>query len=551
MWRFYFGFYFSSYRGMVLSIAFSLVQSLLILFIAYLIRHTLDNVLPVGNLTSLFLFGAGIGLLYLLNSVAALAGRYLTLKNARVGTQKLRTELLTRFYALSRSEYSKLDIGIAHARLVADTVCLNTMTEALVSKLIPPAIICTTLAILALYLNWFLFLIIFSVTPVLMLTGLVVKKRLEKYRDEYRQANHNFSKGMLFVLQMMDLTKIQTAVSFEKERQLKHFEQLSRTGTLFWWIQSVYSELHSSIVTTSGLLVLLIGGWSIAKGTMSVGELLSFYVVVGILSKHLNLMWTAFPQIITGQRSLSALYELLKTEVVPLYPARKRIDFQGQITLDKVSFNYDRQPVLQDINLDISPCSSMAIYGPNGAGKSTIAYLLMGFYRPLNGRLYADGVDYDQLDISHLRVGMSMVMQDPTIFYGTVLDNITYGCPDAKTNDVIQAAELAAAHTFIQDMPQGYDTKVGDKGILLSGGQRQRIALARALLRRPKLLILDEPTNHLDVEAVSQFLNNLKTIEFRPAIFMITHDEKILREVDRVHYLSKGTLSKGVVPWTN
>ncbi|MCK5686757.1 ABC transporter ATP-binding protein [bacterium] len=541
-WRCYFRFYFSSYKGLCLSVTVSFVQSLLVLLIAYLIRYMLDITLPKGNLMGLLCMGAGVGLLYFANSVAALGGGYLILKYIRTGTQDLRIELLKKYYELSRSDYCKLDMGLVHARIVEDTAWLNTMTYALIAKLVPSIIICAALAILLVSLNWFLFLIIFSVTPLLMLTNSLVKKKLIVHRDHYRQADHNFSKGILFVLQMMDLTKIQTAETYEIKRQVKNIEQIGQTGTTFFWIQNVYHEFQRTIVSIAGILVLLIGGWAIFKETMTVGELISFYVVFGLLSKYLNAVWTSIPQIITGQRSLTALHTILETKSNFKYSGKKQLSFSGDISFNRVCFHYENKPVLQDINLVISPHSSTAIFGLNGAGKSTLAYLILGFYRPLTGHLCADGVPYDTLDIIHLRQRMSLVMQDPIIFHGTVWENITYGCPEPNLDDVVLAAELASAHTFIDEMPEGYQTLVGDKGILMSGGQRQRVALARAFLRKPRLLILDEPTNHLDVDAVSQFMGNLKAMDFRPTIFIISHDQKILREVDRVYYLNRGKI---------
>ncbi len=545
LWRFYRRFYFNSFSGLGLSIALSIVQSLLVLLIAYLIRHLLDNVLPEEDLNLLFLMGAGIVLLYFTNSAVALGGRYWVLKSVRSGTQRLRTELLKKYYSLSRSVYCRLDMGIVHARLVEDTAWLNTMTDALIAKLFPSTIICVTLATLLIFLNHMLFLIIFSVTPILMLTNSLVNKRLGGCRDEYRRADHLFSKGMLFALQMIDLTKIQTAETFETKRQAENIQRLSQTGTSFFWLQAVYHEVQGSIVTTSGILILLVGGWSVSRGTMTIGELLSFYVVVGLLSKYLNVIWTSIPHIVSGQRSLTSLYEFLEKSDIPVYSGRKRIPFGGEITFKKVSFNYGNRSVLEEIDLEISPNTTVAFFGPNGAGKTTIAYLIMGLYRPLSGRVLADGHSYDELDIMHLRSQMSMVTQDPTFFHGTLIENISYGCPDAHIDDVVRAARLAAAHDFIQELPQGYRTTVGDKGVLLSGGQRQRVALARALLRRPRLLLLDEPTNHLDLDAVRQLMGNLKTIDFRPSVLIITHDRDVLREADHIYQLDKGRILTG------
>ncbi len=175
--------------------------------------------------------------------------------------------------------------------------------------------------------------------------------------------------------------------------------------------------------------------------------------------------------------------------------------------------------MLQAINLTLSPGQTVVVVGPNGSGKTTLLNLLLGFYRPQQGQLYADEQPFSQLDLIHLRRSIAVVSQDPVIFPGTIRENLTYGCPEVSFQRIIEAAHLATAHEFIEQLPQGYDTFVGDNGVLLSGGQRQRLAIARALLRQPKLLILDEPTNHLDATAVEQLMHHLKKLDPRARDF--------------------------------
>jgi ABC-type bacteriocin/lantibiotic exporter with double-glycine peptidase domain len=205
---------------------------------------------------------------------------------------------------------------------------------------------------------------------------------------------------------------------------------------------------------------------------------------------------------------------------------------------------------LHGVNLTLAPHTLTAIVGPNGAGKTSLVNLLLGLYRPQQGSLLVDEHPYDELDMRFLRRQIGVLPQDPLLFDGTVLENITYGMSEISSEEVVAASEMASAHEFIQQLPKGYETLLGERGVGLSGGQRQRIALARVLLRRPKLLILDEPTNHLDEAAARQLIENLIPrlrsaqvhAENAPTTLIITHDMRLAREADQIYLLPEGRL---------
>jgi ATP-binding cassette subfamily B protein len=255
-----------------------------------------------------------------------------------------------------------------------------------------------------------------------------------------------------------------------------------------------------------------------------------------------NTITTSIANIIAGNESMVTLHDIVGTKDVQPYHGKRHISFKGSISLSSVCFRYDGNPVLEDINLNLQPHAKVAIIGPNGSGKSTITQLVLGFYRPMKGSLYADGIHYDELDIVRLRKHIGVVMQSPLLFSGTILENISYGTDGLNRNKAIHAAQIAMADEFVSKLPQGYETEIGEDGLRLSGGERQRLAIARALLRRPKLLILDEPTNHLDMKAVSELMDSLDNLEERPAILMISHDVSVVNHADEVFQIEKGVL---------
>ncbi|MGC2186664.1 MAG: ATP-binding cassette domain-containing protein, partial [Terriglobales bacterium] len=295
-------------------------------------------------------------------------------------------------------------------------------------------------------------------------------------------------------------------------------------------------------------LVLMAGGVAVAHRSMTIGALLSFFVTLRMLSQYGAQVVQIAPTIVLGHQALLALYQLLSTESVEPYKGTAAIDFQGEIRFESVTFQYGKPPVLNGVNLLFSPQRTVALVGANGCGKSTILYLILGFYRPHEGVLYCDGRPYDDVDLSCVRRAIGFVAQNPVFVNGSIRENISYGMPEATPEQVCGAARLALADEFIAKLSEGYETHIGDGGVRLSGGQRQRIAIARALLRQPKVLVLDEPTNHLDICAVTRLMENLRKLESDLALVLVSHDRDVVRYADDVYEIENGLavrLAKG------
>ena len=541
-WKYYISFYKGLHRNLLLSIVLSLSQLLLVMPVAFLVRRTFDQIIPSGDAGRLILVGMSTLLLVLLNSGIALWTRWLSLRTTKLVIRNLRDDLLTKSYSYSRSYYNNADIGKLHAGIVQDTERVDCMSNAIISIFFPSSIVIIILSGVLIYINWFLFLLMMVVTPPLYLINhlLLRKKCLHRINKSHR-AFERFSSGMLFVLQMMELTRTQNAESFEIDRQRRHLEDVRITGFQHSILFTAYNSAQTGISAISGILILIIGGISVGNGTMTLGSLIAFYVALSIMRDHLrSLLLTALPQILEGSESVTTLYDIAQVKAPIPYTGQNAISFAGEITLKSVNFGYKDKKILNNVSLDIKPGAMSAIIGPNGVGKSTIVHLIMGFYRPEGGCLLAGQHRYDEIDMACLRSQIGYVMQDPMMFPGTILENMTYGYPDAGPEEIEEACRAAAVSEFIHELPEGYNTLVGEKSVLLSGGQRQRIAIARGLLRRPKLLILDEPTNHLDPFAVHTIMENLKKLKHRPAIVMVTQDMDIAKGAETVFFLRKG-----------
>jgi len=518
-------------------------QSLLLLPVLLLIRHAVDTVIPQRNIALLAGIGAAI---FALRAAGALWALWLRAAHVRVlkrATFRLREDLLARLFSLSRAAYTRLDRDTTHARIVLDTERLDEMSHTVVAKLLPAAFSGVVLVVLLAFLNARLLLLTLALAPLLGLsiraTGSLVKRRV----FVFQRAFEAFSNGILFVLQHMELTQVQSFETREAQRRVADMDRLRRTSERMAFVYAVHGQLQTITVTLCGVVILVAGGAAVASGQMTIGGFLSFWVAAGLLNQQITTLVSAIPQVIAGNESMVTLHRFATSCEPAPYRGREVHPFTGLIRLDDVEFGYGGAPVVRRANLDIGPGETAAIAGPNGAGKSTLLYLILGFYRPQRGALAADGVPYERIDLVELRRRIGVVMQHPAFFAGTVRDNIAYGWPEATMEEITRAARLALADDFIRALPQGYDTPIGEEGILLSGGEVQRIAIARALLRRPRLLILDEPTNHLETAAIRRLLENLAGLEDRPGVLIISHDRDVLRHVERIHHLEGGILT--------
>ena len=541
-WHYYSQFYKGSYHLLCLSIVTSIGQSALLFPITLLVRYVFDVIIPTSKYSLLVLIGVTIIALYLVSMGLALWVRYNTLRITKATINLVRVEILKKFYSFSCLYYSQADQSQLHTIVVLDTKRLEIMSNALVAKLMPALLICAVFSVVLIRLNWLLFLASASIAPIIYFLSMTLGKRLKHWVITYHRSFEVFSKGMLFVIQNMELTRSQGAEDYEILRQQKLMSDECRLSSYMTLLNDAYYLCHDLILVVSFVILLVAGGSAVGQGYMTSGEIFSFGVALGLMKNYIYTILQVIPQIIEGNESLNTLYKLTNSKDIKPYFGTEKLHFTGKITLKNVEFRYDKKLLLKNITLEINPHKTVAIIGTNGAGKSTITSLILGYYQPLKGELYADDYPFSTLDIVHLRRQIGVVMQEAVMFAGTIFENITYGLPDIEIETVIESAKIATAHDFIESLPNGYETLIGERGMLISGGQRQRLAIARALIRQPKLLILDEPTNHLDKTSAYKLIVNLKEMVNPPSILLISHDLSIVRAAEYVYAIKDGCL---------
>jgi subfamily B ATP-binding cassette protein MsbA len=291
--------------------------------------------------------------------------------------------------------------------------------------------------------------------------------------------------------------------------------------------------------------VLWYGARLVLQGQLTPGALVVFLLYLGKMYKPMRDLSKMTDTVSKAVIGAERIRELIRMEdgVRDFSHARTAPRFRGMIEFDHVYFGYhEAQPVLKDINLRIEPGQYVALVGPTGAGKSSIISLIPRFYDPLSGRVMIDGEDVRDFTLGSLREQISFVLQETILFHAPIWQNIAYGKPEASRDEIMRAAWLANAHEFIERMPEGYDTMVGERGVTLSGGQRQRIAIARAIIRNSPILILDEPTSGLDASSEKLVLEALGRLTMDKTVIVITHHLETIIKADVIFTLKDGRI---------
>lgn len=323
---------------------------------------------------------------------------------------------------------------------------------------------------------------------------------------------------------------------------------MSRQQIYVWWWSRTVEVLWDIFIPLASAALLIYGGTQVIQGHLSIGDLMMFLFYLAMLLEPIAVLANSA----TGfQNSLAALDRVLDVLGEPLemseHPGTRLVrpvEVSGQIRLNDVSFSYPESDklVLQDINLEVQPGETIALVGRSGAGKTTLCNLIARFYDPTSGSIELDGVDLREINVESYRKLLGIVEQEVFLFDGSVAENIGYGAREATGEQIQQAAEAAYAHEFIVNLPNGYDTRIGERGVKLSGGQRQRLAIARALLADPRILILDEATSNLDSESEGYIQQSLEHLMQGRTSFVIAHRLSTIRRADRILVLDQGRI---------
>ena len=478
-------------------------------------------------------------------SVMAMGQSYLTTRLSQQIIADFRTHLFRHLHTLSLSFFARRRTGDILSRLMNDVgVIQRLVTDTPIDSAKQVVTLIGGLAFLF-YMNWRLCLLIVVLLPILVLVARIFGKRLKALSTQIQDQTASVSTLIEEVISGIRVVKSFVQTDREAGRFGLALRRLVAQAIQRANVLSVFIPTITLLTLIMAGGVLWYGGKQVIDESMTPGELLAFVLFAGILIGPFGSAARIFSQIKEGQGAMQRVFELLDTtpDVTDSPEARPLPDVRGHVRFDHVSFAYDpRHPVLIDLSFEVQTGETVALVGPTGSGKSTIANLLHRFYDPVEGSITIDNQDLRHVRLTSLYRQLAIVPQETILFGDTIRENIRYGRADATEEDLIAASRAANAHDFISALPDGYDTPVGEKGVNLSGGQRQRLAIARAILKNPRLLILDEATSALDSESEMLVQRALQRLMAGRTTVVIAHRLTTIQEADRILVLNKGRI---------
>jgi len=539
------GFVLSHKRRLLPGLLLACLRSVTVAPLPFFFQIIIDDYVQSGNLRGIAALTVLIVGLLFLHYVLAIEGtRVFAMEVSRM-IAGLRSRVFQKLQFIHFGYLDRTKSGRLLSKYAFDTQKVEMAIMPMVNQLLPVALYSGSVILILFLLNWQLSLVILAIIPIYVLSKIFFFKRLKVSNHESRVAQEKLTgtaseyiSALRLVRGFGEETRATDTLETSSEVYLQTRVNQIMVNAVFNTFAHVSTQLLNVVVVAGG-------AWMVVGGSLSIGTLFAFLAGLPIILMPIQMFIQFSQQFFIGRESYNSLRELIDSQYVEEWRGRRRLaPMKGHIEFEGVTFSYpgSDHPALVGIDLDIQSGEQVAFVGHSGSGKSTMANLVLGLYSPEHGQIRIDGVAQKDLDMRWLRQQCAIVMQESLLLSGSVIDNIRFARWDATDEEVREAAAGANALEFIEQLPEGFQTRVGERGASLSGGQRQRLSIARAILRNPRILILDEATSALDYESERLIQEALQRLAKGRTVLTIAHRLSTIKDADRIILLSKGKI---------
>jgi ATP-binding cassette, subfamily B, bacterial len=548
--------YLRPYRGAFLfAVAQVVLLSALEILKPWPLKIVIDYVLPrtpppwpllAGWNPSALLVAATLGLIaiYAALGMVSVLNNFTTISIGQGMVNDLRSRLYQHLQRLSLSFHSRAVVGDLIYRVTADTYAIQTLAMNGIFPVLSAVLLLIGMVTVMVRLDWLLTFVALSVCPFLFLAIVLLNRRITAVAMRARE-----SESAVYQMVQRGMSAIKVVQAFSKEEEEHHAFVAQSTASLrsslsLYTLQTAFGAGTNLVLALGTAAVLWVGAQHVWRNALTIGDMVVFISYLASLYAPINALIQTYGAVQGAKAGMQRVTEILSTEqTVPDGTQEFRTAPRGHVQFVDVSFGYSAErQTLHAINIEARPGEVIAIVGPTGAGKSTLVSLIARFYDAAKGQVLVDGVDVRQLKLAALRSQISMVLQPPMVFPLSIRDNIAYGRPTASIGEIQRAAQMAQAHDFIERLPNGYDTVIGEQGATLSEGERQLITIARALARDAPILILDEPTSSVDTSTEAAIMEAVEQVMRGRTTFVIAHRLSTVRRATQVVVLQNGTI---------
>jgi ATP-binding cassette subfamily B protein len=522
------------------------IVSVLGLLPPLLTKWLIDDAIPKHSLRLVLIYVGVMIASAILAGVVGVAQGYL---NSYVGEgimRDIRTSLVSHLHKMPISFFTNTKTGEIMNRVSSDVDNIDNIVTGTLVTIITNIVTIATTVVTIFVLDWRLAVISVAVIPLMIFPLSPVGRRMYVVRKRTREQRDAIESITQETLSISGITLIKSFVreQFERSRFFRVADDLMKLEIDLAMIGRWFIMLIGALVVIGPAMVWLGGSWLAIQGTLTVGTIVAFVAYLSRLYGPASTLAGVQVQVVSAAAVFERIFEYLDMPTEESVCAGSQLleNVRGEITFENVSFAYGNRPALRDVSFRIAPGQTAALVGPSGAGKTTIPQLVPRFYIPQSGRVEIDGHDVCDLDLTSLRNAIGIVTQETYLFHDTIATNLRYGRMDASDDDLIAAAKDANIHDFIASLPDGYQTIVGERGHKLSGGERQRLALARVLLKDPRILILDEATSSLDSHNEVMIQSALERVMRNRTSLVIAHRLSTIISADVIFVVENGEI---------